>query len=324
MVARDTPNSSASSVGVFLPSRSSWSRCARCWPLSLGCLPLSFPRWRALAMPSIVRSRMMSTSNSANEARMLKNILPNGSAGSYTAGPICRRAPRLMMRSARERRREPTGRTGRAWGRSGCPRNARLRTPGPGRAGPGRPCQCRSSSHRTVEELGFDVLRALRNVLRVDLCPGFIPVPDVHPVGRKIQHRETETGPVLAALVQETARLPRPWCGDLLASRIDLQYRHPAVSHAQRERNSSRGFEGHTAVLMSPPPGGHPPAVQHRTELAGQHRADIGVVIGGDQLMVAEKHQLAAGVPGHRRDEVRLRILQDRARALPQDVGIPS
>ena len=45
----------------------------------------------------------MPASNSANEARMLKNIFPNGSAGSYTVEPICRQAPRLMMRSARER-----------------------------------------------------------------------------------------------------------------------------------------------------------------------------------------------------------------------------
>ena len=47
--------------------------------------------------------RVQITENSANEARMLKNILPNGSAGSYTVRPICSRAPRLMMRSARER-----------------------------------------------------------------------------------------------------------------------------------------------------------------------------------------------------------------------------
>jgi hypothetical protein len=67
---------------VLLALRSSWSRCARCRGLSLGRLPFSLPRWRARAMPTIVRSRMMSTSNSAKAARMLKNTLPNGSLGS--------------------------------------------------------------------------------------------------------------------------------------------------------------------------------------------------------------------------------------------------
>src|SRR3981081_1703800 len=50
--------------------------------LSLGCLPLSLPLARAIAIPSRVRIRSRSTSNSANVARMLKNILPIGSVGS--------------------------------------------------------------------------------------------------------------------------------------------------------------------------------------------------------------------------------------------------
>jgi hypothetical protein len=72
---------------VLLALRSSWSRCARCRGLSLGRLPFSLPRWRARAMPSIVRSRMMSTSNSAKAARMLKNTLPNGSLGVIDGRP---------------------------------------------------------------------------------------------------------------------------------------------------------------------------------------------------------------------------------------------
>lgn len=48
----------------------------------MGGLPLSLPRALAIAIPSPVRSRSRSTSNSAKVARMLKNILPIGSAGS--------------------------------------------------------------------------------------------------------------------------------------------------------------------------------------------------------------------------------------------------
>jgi len=54
----------------------------RCFSESLGCLPRSLPRARAIAMPSRVRRRIRSASNSANVARMLKNIFPIGSAGS--------------------------------------------------------------------------------------------------------------------------------------------------------------------------------------------------------------------------------------------------
>ena len=50
--------------------------------LSLGGLPLSLPLAQAIAIPSRVRIRNRSTSNSANVARMLKNILPIGSAGT--------------------------------------------------------------------------------------------------------------------------------------------------------------------------------------------------------------------------------------------------
>jgi hypothetical protein len=48
----------------------------------LGCLPRNLPLARATAMPSRVRIRSRSTSNSAKVARMLKNILPIGSVGS--------------------------------------------------------------------------------------------------------------------------------------------------------------------------------------------------------------------------------------------------
>jgi hypothetical protein len=50
--------------------------------LSLGALPLSLPLARAIAIPSRVRIRNRSTSNSAKVARMLKKHLPIGSFGS--------------------------------------------------------------------------------------------------------------------------------------------------------------------------------------------------------------------------------------------------
>ena len=56
------------------------SRCCR--SDSLGCLPRNFPLARAMAMPSWVRMRMRSASNSAKVARILKNIFPMGSPGS--------------------------------------------------------------------------------------------------------------------------------------------------------------------------------------------------------------------------------------------------
>ena len=49
---------------------------------SLGCLPRNFPLARAMAIPSRVRMRMRSASNSAKVARILKNIFPVGSPGS--------------------------------------------------------------------------------------------------------------------------------------------------------------------------------------------------------------------------------------------------
>ena len=53
----------------------------RCRAFNLGALPLSLPFARAIAIPSRVRIRKRSTSNSAKVARMLKNILPIGSVG---------------------------------------------------------------------------------------------------------------------------------------------------------------------------------------------------------------------------------------------------
>ena len=55
------------------------SRCCR--SDSLGCLPRNFPLARAMAMPSRVRMRMRSVSNSAKMARILKNSFPMGSPG---------------------------------------------------------------------------------------------------------------------------------------------------------------------------------------------------------------------------------------------------
>jgi hypothetical protein len=53
-----------------------------CLSDSFGDLPRNFPLAWAIAMPSRVRRRIRSASNSANVARMLRNILPIGSAGS--------------------------------------------------------------------------------------------------------------------------------------------------------------------------------------------------------------------------------------------------
>ena len=69
-----------------------------CWRSeSLGCLPRSLPLERAMAMPSRVRWRIRSASNSAKVARMLKKSLPIGSVGSWTVAPSWS----LMSRSAR-------------------------------------------------------------------------------------------------------------------------------------------------------------------------------------------------------------------------------
>ena len=47
-----------------------------------GLLARNFPLARVMAMPSRVRMRMSSASNSAKVARILKNIFPIGSPGS--------------------------------------------------------------------------------------------------------------------------------------------------------------------------------------------------------------------------------------------------
>ena len=47
-----------------------------------GLLAAQFPPTRAIAIPSRVRMRMRSASNSAKVARILKNIFPIGSPGS--------------------------------------------------------------------------------------------------------------------------------------------------------------------------------------------------------------------------------------------------
>ena len=74
------------------------SRCCR--SDSLGCLPRNFPLARAMAMPSRVRMRMRSASNSAKVARILKNSFPIGSPGSGAGRPD----PAGRWNSARIRR----------------------------------------------------------------------------------------------------------------------------------------------------------------------------------------------------------------------------
>src|SRR5262249_4781094 len=63
----------------------------------LGSLALQLPLG---AMPSRVRRRIKSASNSAKVARMLKNIFPIGSAGSYTLVPSASFTPRATSSSA--------------------------------------------------------------------------------------------------------------------------------------------------------------------------------------------------------------------------------
>jgi hypothetical protein len=62
-------------------------------------LPRSLPFDMAIAMPSRVRSRSRSTSNSANVAKMLKNILPIGSDGSYSVRSSASATPRAARQS---------------------------------------------------------------------------------------------------------------------------------------------------------------------------------------------------------------------------------
>lgn len=60
----------------------------------LGLLAPEFSLRSRDAMPSRVRRRIRSASNSAKVAMMLKNILPIGSTGSYTLEPMAGFTPR--------------------------------------------------------------------------------------------------------------------------------------------------------------------------------------------------------------------------------------
>jgi hypothetical protein len=64
-----------------------WTRCASSRTLSLGCLPRRRPFPFATFMPSRVRIRMRSPSNSATMASTLNGSLPTGSVGSWTEPP---------------------------------------------------------------------------------------------------------------------------------------------------------------------------------------------------------------------------------------------
>jgi len=87
-VERPTCSNSASSVPVCPPSLYSCTRCFCSAAQSLGCLPRSRPFALAIFMPSLVRSRERSTSNSAIIANALNNSFPTGSVGSCTEPPI--------------------------------------------------------------------------------------------------------------------------------------------------------------------------------------------------------------------------------------------
>lgn len=87
-------NNSAKSLIEYWPVPCMRPSSFCCLSDSLGCFPRSRPFARAIFMPSRVRRRIRSASNSANVARMLKNILPMGSAGSYRLWPSASVTPR--------------------------------------------------------------------------------------------------------------------------------------------------------------------------------------------------------------------------------------
>ena len=80
-VERPTPKSSATSAMLYSPVRTRETRCAS-WPrLSLGCLPRRRPLALATFMPSRVRSRIRSDSNSATMARTFEQQPPDRVSG---------------------------------------------------------------------------------------------------------------------------------------------------------------------------------------------------------------------------------------------------
>jgi hypothetical protein len=75
-VERATPNSSASSALVCSPALCNSTRCASCFTLSLGALPRSRPLALAIFMPSRVRLRVRSASNSAIITNVVNSYRP--------------------------------------------------------------------------------------------------------------------------------------------------------------------------------------------------------------------------------------------------------
>jgi len=81
-VERATPNKSAISLVVWAPVRCSCTRCFSCEAVNLGLRPRSLPAALAIAMPSRVRARIRSASNSATMPRTLNKSRPTGPVGS--------------------------------------------------------------------------------------------------------------------------------------------------------------------------------------------------------------------------------------------------
>ena len=86
-VDRPTPKSSASSAWVSFPESCSSSRCLVWLGFNFGCLPRSRPLALATFIPSRVRSRIRSDSNSATIANTLNKSRPTGSVGSWIEPP---------------------------------------------------------------------------------------------------------------------------------------------------------------------------------------------------------------------------------------------
>src|SRR3954447_16376305 len=82
------------------PCRYRVTRWASWRGLSFGCFPRSLPLAFATRMPSLVRSRIRSNSNSATMASTLNSSRPTGSCGSYTDPPRLSRTWRTVSSSA--------------------------------------------------------------------------------------------------------------------------------------------------------------------------------------------------------------------------------
>jgi hypothetical protein len=88
--------------------------------LSFGCSPRSRPLALATFIPSLVRSRIRSDSNSATIASTLNNNRPTGSVGSWIEPPRLSFTLHLVSSSKMSRASGSDLAAGPAWSRPGC------------------------------------------------------------------------------------------------------------------------------------------------------------------------------------------------------------